>query len=381
MSNQNVGQIYGAIIERCMEQAVMIFEEEGVDKGTLEELREAWQQRMSGYHFAQMPWDKPAEPVRPVPSSTPTLPSNANSVRQDNQQTADGMRIKAEPGYENSVPPYANPNYTGSSGLNPQIAQQRAASLLHQQYGNQANASIAAGYAQNHGAQYQNQQRPPGMHMPPQNQQRPNGQPQQPPQFHQQQPQPRNGLSAAQNDGSGDAAEEWAAHMESMRALKTEEVQSANDFLHARMTAMANHIDNSVMVPLAEQPSIKNKGKQRQRHLVAARASTSAHLPSIPQLDGELDNEEEQKPEASALKNEDDEFDEDAINSDLDDDDDGDQDDNEEDNQGHVQEAILCTYDKVQRVKNKWKCVLKDGVLHTGGKDYVFHKSNGEFEW
>jgi len=38
-------------------------------------------------------------------------------------------------------------------------------------------------------------------------------------------------------------------------------------------------------------------------------------------------------------------------------------------------------YDKVQRVKNKWKCTLKDGVLLVNGKEYVFHKATGEYEW
>ena len=27
------------------------------------------------------------------------------------------------------------------------------------------------------------------------------------------------------------------------------------------------------------------------------------------------------------------------------------------------------------------KCVLKDGVLSVNGKDYVFHKATGEYEW
>ncbi len=40
---------------------------------------------------------------------------------------------------------------------------------------------------------------------------------------------------------------------------------------------------------------------------------------------------------------------------------------------------VLCLYDKVQRVKNKWKCVLKDGVASIDGRDYLFAKCNGEF--
>jgi transcription initiation factor TFIIA large subunit len=42
---------------------------------------------------------------------------------------------------------------------------------------------------------------------------------------------------------------------------------------------------------------------------------------------------------------------------------------------------ILCQYEKVSRIKNKWKTVLKDGVIHVNGKDYLFNRSNGDFEW
>ncbi|TEB06337.1 hypothetical protein FA13DRAFT_1807176 [Coprinellus micaceus] len=51
-----------------------------------------------------------------------------------------------------------------------------------------------------------------------------------------------------------------------------------------------------------------------------------------------------------------------AINSDLDD---SDSDNEEEADEGGVGESdiVFCTYDKVARVKNKWKCVLKDGMI------------------
>ncbi|KAJ3542821.1 hypothetical protein NMY22_g3368 [Coprinellus aureogranulatus] len=75
-----------------------------------------------------------------------------------------------------------------------------------------------------------------------------------------------------------------------------------------------------------------------------------------------------------------------AINSDLDD---SDSENEEEADEGGVGESdiVFCTYDKVTpyfpvaRVKNKWKCVLKDGMIHVNGKDYLFAKCNGEFEW
>ena len=33
--------------------------------------------------------------------------------------------------------------------------------------------------------------------------------------------------------------------------------------------------------------------------------------------------------------------------------------------------------DQVARVKNKWKCILKDGMIHVNGKDYLFAKCTG----
>jgi transcription initiation factor TFIIA large subunit len=62
-----------------------------------------------------------------------------------------------------------------------------------------------------------------------------------------------------------------------------------------------------------------------------------------------------------------DEDDEDAINSDLDDSEDELQNDESEDQ--NVSEVMVCVYDKVARVKNKWKCTLKDGILTTNGKE------------
>ena len=59
--------------------------------------------------------------------------------------------------------------------------------------------------------------------------------------------------------------------------------------------------------------------------------------------------------------------DEDAINSDLDDPEDEDIENQDEDET--PLQVMLCMYDKVQRTRNKWKCVLKDGVLTIEGKE------------
>lgn len=82
-------------------------------------------------------------------------------------------------------------------------------------------------------------------------------------------------------------------------------------------------------------------------------SSANATTPRISQLDGESDDEV---------------ADEDAINSDLDDPEEDEIDNEDED---EVPQIMLCMYDKVQRTKNKWKCVLKDGVLTINGKEWV----------
>jgi len=77
------------------------------------------------------------------------------------------------------------------------------------------------------------------------------------------------------------------------------------------------------------------------------------------------------------------------LGSDLDESDDGlsddglDGDDDDPNGLGGSQEGdiIIALYEKVQRVKNKWKITLKDGVISAEGKDYVFSKCQGDFEW
>ncbi|KAG9084097.1 hypothetical protein FRC06_004209 [Ceratobasidium sp. 370] len=98
----------------------------------------------------------------------------------------------------------------------------------------------------------------------------------------------------------------------------------------------------------------------------------------MPQLDGSSEID----PASPPLQTLDDGRGTEEIGSDLDDSDDSDADDVENDGAGgEAGDYVFCTYDKVQRVKNKWKCVLKDGMIHVNGKDYLFMKCNGEFEW
>ncbi|KAJ2539059.1 transcription factor IIA subunit alpha [Coemansia sp. RSA 1933] len=69
---------------------------------------------------------------------------------------------------------------------------------------------------------------------------------------------------------------------------------------------------------------------------------------------------------------------EDLINSDLDD---TDEDDYENGGTEDIEHIILCQYEKVTRTRNRWKCVLRDGIMLINGRDYLFQKATGEFEW
>ncbi|SCU89407.1 LAFA_0E17788g1_1 [Lachancea sp. 'fantastica'] len=70
----------------------------------------------------------------------------------------------------------------------------------------------------------------------------------------------------------------------------------------------------------------------------------------------------------------------DEINSDLDDSED-DYLNSSGDDDGQDENIVLCLYEKVLRVKNKWKCNLKDGLATINFKDYAFQKAQGETEW
>ncbi|TFK53570.1 transcription factor IIA, alpha/beta subunit [Heliocybe sulcata] len=115
-------------------------------------------------------------------------------------------------------------------------------------------------------------------------------------------------------------------------------------------------------IPQTDGPSSSSSDSPSPPPSVAPR-STHPSLPTMPSA-------------SQSTTNDDDE----AINSDLDDSDTEEEDENDEGGAGDT-DIVFCTYDKVARVKTKWKCILKDGIAHVNGKDYLFAKCTGEFEW
>ncbi|PCG97947.1 Transcription factor IIA, alpha/beta subunit [Penicillium occitanis (nom. inval.)] len=365
MANQQVGQVYDKVIHEVCEASRVDFEEGGVDQQTLEEMRRSWQQKLSSLGVAHFPWDPPIK-QSPPPAQPPsqqilppaaTVPSNAPRPTPPPAQPAVTLPpvsqedhipvIKTEPGLNGQhvgIPANGGP----SGQLDAQaLARERAMSNLHSKYGAAAANSVSQLQAQSQAA----------LSLP--GQQRPqNGAPQDiKPIIQQPYPgiAPPQGVSyPPQTDGANDdALAQWKAEVAHRRELAKRNNGEGDRMLMAQLKMDALRLEGGgLMLPLNERSS-----SGLPRHINSDPMATSA------QTDGPADDED----------------DEDAINSDLDDPDDLVNEDPEGDEA--VGEVMLCTYDKVQRVKNKWKCTLKDGILSTGGKEYVFHKGQGEFEW
>jgi transcription initiation factor TFIIA large subunit len=145
-------------------------------------------------------------------------------------------------------------------------------------------------------------------------------------------------LGNGQTDGAGDAEDGGLEDFEGvlMRQNEAGELQELgrveiDNLLHRHIAARAKAMEGGgLMVPLREATQHRTTGAFN-----SAEPSGPSRLRKIAGNDGG-----------------DDEEDEDAINSDLDDpeDDEGDPDADDE-GLGHI---MLCMYDKVQRVKNKW---------------------------
>ncbi|EKD12083.1 transcription factor IIA [Drepanopeziza brunnea f. sp. 'multigermtubi' MB_m1] len=251
-----------------------------------------------------------------------------------------------------------------SAAQQAQYQQQRNQAMMHaqnmqqqqqqQQQGNQIPTTQAPGQFKQMNAQNQARQ------MMGQNQ----GVQQQQQQQQQQRNMQNGGLGNAQTDGAGD-------EVETLSVIKRfspsgEEISMGrieiDGLIREKIEAMGSSMEGGgLMLPLHK----ASTSAKRQRRVAKSKSAVAA------QMDGGDDDDNKDGGNG--------ELDEDAINSDLDDPDEGDNEEEDDDeSMGHI---MLCMYDKVQRVKNKWKCVMKDGVLTVNGKEYVFHKASGEYEW
>nr|KYP58513.1 Transcription initiation factor IIA large subunit [Cajanus cajan] len=68
------------------------------------------------------------------------------------------------------------------------------------------------------------------------------------------------------------------------------------------------------------------------------------------------------------------EFDDDDDEPPLNEEDDDDLDDMEQGEDQNTHHLVLAQFDKVTRTKSRWKCTLKDGIMHINNKDILFNK-------
>lgn len=300
---------------------------------------------MSQLDVAQFPWDPKPEPPPPAapaappassaqnssqPKFAPQLPQGASGLPQNGIKQEFGLkdesdaRIKQEPG--------TTPGFNGADSKN-NVAAHRAAQLVQQSFGDRGTGSINAiqdRIGQQPGQPPQPQlQQGQAMNMPQQQSYPQQGQPNMP---QQQQQYPTNpGQASFQNtqtDGAVDDEEDFGAVL--MQRGAAGELQELgrveiDSLLHQHIAANAKSMEGGgLMLPLKEATRHKSRSNAKRRE-----KGVAAH-------DGGDDDEE----------------DEDAINSDLDDSEDNrSEDEVDDEGLGHI---MLCMYDKVQRVKNKW---------------------------
>ena len=282
------------------------------------------------------------------------MPSFDNGARTDYNG---GIKMEADAqGGMSGVSPVPAPNVPPFQGLpgGGSGAAARAAQQLHQTFGQRAAASINAihsGMSQQPQPQQQQQQQQqrPGGNVANQQQYRQNG--------------GANNLGNAQNDGVNDD-DDVESQYEGVLLQKQKAGQppvelgrvEIDRMMHEQIAANAKQMEGGgLMMPMMLLPSGRSGPSSSSSHKRKATAGISAaaaaHLgldeaqvkamgKAIAQVDGAGDDDDAEVE------------DEDAINSDLDDPDDNR--DEDEDDEDAMSPIMLCVYDKVQRVKNKW---------------------------
>ena len=258
---------------------------------------------MSALKIAHLPWDPAPEPVR----QPPTVPSN---VKVDNEIPPSSGPVNADGGYQQPIPNYpqaqpATNGYNGGYDQNSQLAQQRAAALIQQrvqQQGNVHQQNYPNMPQQGHLPQMPMQGQQQRMMAPQQQQHHHQQQQQQMPhqqtqqqQMQQQRPPHQTQMYPSQTDGPDDALADWEA-FKAARAASAVERMAADDFMRARVDAMAMRQDSGLMVPLDSMP----KGKKRKaavRVLQAEDAAASTSVPPPARFDGDDDVKLEEDPD------------------------------------------------------------------------------------
>ena len=302
----------------------------------------------------------PSNVPRPQPVQVPSS-SGASAGPTPTLTSINGPRIKTEPGQEQPIQSLP-PNYGNND------ARERAMAALHEKYGQNASSQIKNNQSQML-PNVQPASNSPRPLLTPEQQREQQAEYQRRQhalayqQMQQQQQQQRE--QSRQYNGQTDGAGDWEDYVAQRRLQALETGNEADMTIRDHVNQMNQSMEGGgLLLPASEQPKALNY-KKRKLDIGEGSSSIASKTPQIPQMDGIDDDEEDSKANIKDELFDDD--DEDAINSDLDDPDDNEIED--ENDEGKPTQVILCTYDKVQRVKTKWKCTLRDGVLNSGGKE------------
>ncbi|KAJ9616554.1 hypothetical protein H2200_000273 [Cladophialophora chaetospira] len=373
MSKTSVGDVYAKVIGDVCEASRQDFEEGGVELATLDLLKSEWQKKLSALKVAHLPWDPPPAPAI---KEQPTVPSNVKTASQT--LSSNGATVSTPPPPQPSAPPapviknenHPTPSYPvqqAQPAPQPQhyqvpsfqqgqsmTARDRAAMNLHQQYGQRAGAQIA---------QLQSGSQQPRVPMPSAaptssyiKQEDSSGGFDGVQDYSQELKHRPQVVNTSQTDGPGDARDTWESEYAQRKALAAKHGAESDALMRANFQARQQELEGGgLLIPLDER-SIPNKSTKRKLDALTITEGTpsKSEISSIARAQGD------------ATGDDDEEEDEDAINSDLDDPDDLAA---AEENGENTDQVMLCTYDKVQRVKNKWKCTLKDGILRVEGNE------------
>jgi transcription initiation factor TFIIA large subunit len=160
-------------------------------------------------------------------------------------------------------------------------------------------------------------------------------------------------LAGNQTDGADEPRDNWSVEYARRKALAATHGVEGDRLIRARTQAQQQALEGGgLLLPLNERQPISMSAARAVRGLDAFTSAGPSSSVERAQGDASGDHDEEE--------------DEDAINSDLDD---PDELAANAENEETTEQVMLCTYDKVQRVKNKWKCTLKDGILKVDGNE------------
>lgn len=324
-----------------------------------------WQKKLSSHKVAQLPWDPPPVSIKeqtlpsnakPVPQ---TLPSNANTRNTPPPQqvpSAPPLKGESSAAFPSQLPPPSNYQVPSFPQGQPLTARERAAQNLHDNFGHRAGAQIAQLQSNQSRVPLQPAGSPTNSFIKQEDSQ---GSLSGVQDYHTGVPQQSAApIRTSQTDGASDERDEWIAEYARRKALADSHGVEGDRLMKAQFMAKQQELEaGGLLLSLDERNALNPKALRRVNDLQGSvpASPSSARIPSIARAQGD-----------AAGDDDDDVEDEDAINSDLDDPDDLGA--NEEDGE-NTDQVMLCTYDKVQRVKNKWKCTLKDGILRVEGNE------------